>query len=139
MPAHSAEESRFEGIHCLLRVQQFPGGMILLRISGSDVGEFGDAPLLDLDRRLAGGDLIDLFVDAREVRGASIAVSAEWARWLGANKSRLRRVHMLTGSRYVQVTADFVRRFADLQAIMQVYTDEKIFDTTLLAALGDVS
>jgi len=57
----------------------------VLRIAGSDVGEFGDAPMLQLNQRLAGGESIDLFIDARDVRGAS------------------------SGSRYVRITADFVR------------------------------
>ena len=71
----------------------------------------------------------------REVRGASIEVSGEWARWLRAHKVQLREVSMLTGSRYVQVTADFVRRFSDLEGVMKIYTDEKAFDEALHAAL----
>ena len=139
MQAHTGEEIRFEGIHCELSIQQFPGGIVVLRIAGSDVGEFGDAPMLRLNERLAGGDAIDLFIDAREVRGASIEVSGEWARWLGAHRIQLRQVSMLTGSRYVQITADFVRRFADLQSVMKVYTDAQAFDSDLLATLRAVS
>uniref|UniRef100_Q02AH1 STAS domain-containing protein n=1 Tax=Solibacter usitatus (strain Ellin6076) TaxID=234267 RepID=Q02AH1_SOLUE len=138
MNTHTGEEIRFEGIHCELRIQQFPGGIVVLRIAGSDVGEFGDAPMLRLNERLAGGDAIDLFIDAREVRGASIEVSGEWARWLGAHRIQLRQVSMLTGSRYVQITADFVRRFADLQSVMKVYTDAQAFDSDLAATLGAV-
>ena len=133
------EEIHFEGVHCDLRIQQFGGGIVVLRISGSDVGEFGDGPMVQLNERLAGGNTIDLFVDARDVRGASIEVSGEWARWLGAHKIQLRQISMLTGSRYVQITADFVRRFADLQSVMKVYTDAQAFDADLLAALRAVS
>jgi hypothetical protein len=35
---------------------------------------------------------------------------------------------MLTGSRFVQLTADFVRRFADLGDAMLIYTDSKPFE-----------
>jgi hypothetical protein len=139
MQTHAGEKIRFEGIHCELSIQQFPGGIVVLRISGSDVGEFGDAPMLRLNERLAGGDVIDLFIDAREVRGASIEISGEWARWLGAHRIQLRQISMLTGSRYVQITADFVRRFADLQSVMKVYTDAQAFDSDLLATLRAVS
>jgi hypothetical protein len=129
-------EIRFDGVHCKLTIQLFPSGIVTLRISGTDVGEFGEAPMLQLNERLAGGETIDLFIDARDVRAASIEVSGEWARWLRAHKVQLREVSMLTGSRYVQVTADFVRRFSDLEGVMKVYTDERAFDTALTTALG---
>jgi phage regulator Rha-like protein len=41
---------------------------------------------------------------------------------------------MLTGSRFVQLTADFVRRFAELGDAMHVYTDGAAFDEALRAA-----
>jgi hypothetical protein len=139
MPIHTRDEISFQGDHCILKIQQFPGVIVILRISGTDVGEFGDSPMRDLSQRLAGGESIELFIDARDVRGASIEVSGEWARWLAANKVQLRQISMLTGSRYVQITADFVRRFADLQSIMKVYTDEKAFDAGIVAVLRAVS
>jgi hypothetical protein len=128
-------EIRFEGRHCQLAIRLFAAGVVVVRISGTDVGEFGEAPLHELSERLAGGESIGLFIDARDVRGASIEVSGEWARWLRAHKVQLREVSMLTGSRYVQVTADFVRRFSDLEGVMKIYTDEKAFDEALHTAL----
>jgi hypothetical protein len=139
MRTHDGHEVLFEGIHCELSIQRFPGGIVVLRIAGSDVGEFGDAPMRQLDERLADGVAVDLYIDARDVRGASIEVSGEWARWLAAHRLQLRQVSMLTGSRYVRITADFVRRFADLQGVMKVYTDAQAFDSDLLAALRAVS
>ena len=43
---------------------------------------------------------------------------------------------MLTGSKFVQLTADFVRRFAELGDAMRVYTDGAAFDEALRAAVG---
>lgn len=128
-------EIRFDGRHCQLAIRLFAGGVVVVRISGTDVGEFAEEPLRELSERLAGGESIDLFIDARDVRGASVDVSGEWARWLRAHKVQLREVSMLTGSRYVQVTADFVRRFSDLEGVMKIYTDDKAFDEALHAAL----
>jgi hypothetical protein len=132
-------EIRFDGIHCKLTIQLCPGGVVVLRIAGTDVGEFGEEPMKELNQRLAVGDPIDLYIDAREVRGASIEVSGEWARWLRAHKVHLRDVSMLTGSRYIQVTAEFVRRFSDLEGMMKVYTDERAFDDALHAALSSAA
>lgn len=56
------------------------------------------------------------------------------ARDLARNRHRLGRVHMLTGSRFVKLTADFVRRFAGLGDMMVLYDDPSVFEETLEAA-----
>src|SRR3954469_3941004 len=112
----------YDGIHCNLAIQQFGSRVLVLRISGTDIGEFGDAPMQGLEECLAGAPPLEFYIDARDVRGASIEVSGEWARWLAAHKSQFSGIRMLTGSRFVEMTADFVRRFADLQGLMRIYT-----------------
>ena len=135
MEIQEPRELQYDGIHCNLTIQQFSGGLVVLKISGSDVGEFGDAPLLALTEWLTGTDSVDLYIDARDVQGASIEVSSEWAGWLAANKARLRGVGMLTGSSLIHVTAGFVRRFADLENVMRIYTEPAAFDAALAAFL----
>jgi hypothetical protein len=130
-----AHEQLFDGIHCTLSIQTFPSGVVVLKISGTDVGEFGDRPTAALAKSLVDNDPIRLFIDARDVRGASIEVSGEWAGWLQANKAHLREVNMLTGSRFVEVTAGFVVRFAALEGIMRIYTEAAAFDAALAEAL----
>jgi len=130
----SREEKNFDGVHCTFSIQKFPGG-IVLRIAGTDVGEFGDAPMVELKKHLSDSETVHLFIDAREVRGASINVSGEWAAWLRAHRAHLSGISMLTGSRYVEITADFVRRFAALEGIMRIYTEPAIFDAVLADAL----
>jgi len=66
----------------------------------------------------------------------SIEVSGEWAVWLGKHRVQLREINMLTGSRFVEVTADFVRRFAELEGVMRVYTEAAAFDAALADALA---
>jgi hypothetical protein len=116
-------------------IQQMPHRVFVLRIAGTDVGEFADAPMRVLDGWIAGSDALNLFIDARDVRGASIAVSGEWAAWLGAHRDLLKSVTMLTGSRYIQITAEFVRRFAALEGIMRICTEPDVFDKSLAEAL----
>jgi hypothetical protein len=135
MDIQASREMHFDGIHCTLAIQKFPCGVVILKISGTDIGEFGEAPMLALNECLTSSDPIHLFIDAREVRGASLDVSGEWAEWLRANKVHLRDISMLTGSRFVEITADFVRRFAALQGIMRIYTDPTVFDAALAEAL----
>lgn len=63
-------------------------------------------------------------------------MSGEWSRWLAKNKGRLRSIHMLTASRFVQLTANFVKNFAELGELMRIYTEPGVFDAELEAALA---
>ncbi|HEY3823224.1 MAG TPA: hypothetical protein VGL82_01645 [Bryobacteraceae bacterium] len=135
MIASEARQRGYEGIHCTLTLQQPAPTVIVLRITGTDVGEFGQGPMKTLDDWLVGSDQIDFFIDARDGRGVSIAVSAEWAQWLGNNKARLKAITMLTGSRMIQITAEFVRRFSALEGMMWICTQDEVFDGALQNSL----
>jgi hypothetical protein len=86
-----------------------------------------------LEPDLAQGGL-RLFIDAREVKAATIDVSNEWALWLRRHKSRFADISMLTGGPFVQLTAKFVQRFAELGDLMRIYTDAAAFDADLRTA-----
>jgi hypothetical protein len=125
----------FEGIHCRLAIERPAPGVLVLRLSGSDVGEFGDAPMTALNAELGKGPA-QLFIDARAVKGASIDVSNDWALWLRAHRAALTGISMLTGAPFVQLTAKFVQRFAELGELMRIYTDPKAFDSALKKEIG---
>lgn len=124
----------FEGLHCNLAIEKRSNGVVLLKISGTDIGEFGDGPMKALDNLANSSTLLNLFIDARDVRGASIEVSADWAGWLNGHKPGLQGVTMLIGSRFIQITAEFVRRFASLEGSMRICTDPAVFEQALLEA-----
>jgi hypothetical protein len=123
----------FEGLHSTLEITLPAKHVVLVTIAGRDGGEHGNGPLAVLDAELARGPLT-LFIDARRTLGASVDVSNEWAQWLRTHRDQLHRIHMLTGSRFVQLTADFVRRFSELGDAMLVYTDGPAFDEALRTA-----
>ncbi len=127
---------RFEGVHSTLEISRPRDRVVLVTISGTDVGELGDVPFQELAADLADARPLEVFIDTRDARGASMGVSQEWAAWLRNNRERFVRVTMLPGSRYIQVTADFVRRFADLGDRMCITTDTRAFDA---AARGDAA
>jgi hypothetical protein len=133
MVNETAGAAEFEGVNASMTIRR-EGAVVIVTIAGTDVGELGDAPFVELDRLLAKGSFT-LFIDARSTKGASVDVSNMWARWLRKNRDDLVRIHMLTGSRYVQMTADFVRRFADLGDTMLIYTSPTVFDETVESAL----
>src|SRR5205085_7170113 len=108
-------------------------GVLLVRIEGHDVGEFGGLPMRCLEALMTPELPIELFIDARATRGASLEVSNDWATWLGQNRARFSAISMLSGSRYVHFTAEFVRRFSELEKLMQVYAEPAGFDAVLAA------
>ena len=134
-PPDGHRELQYDGMHCSLKIEAFDHGVIVLRINGADVGEFGHAPMDALSDWLQGEELFEFFIDARDARGPSIEVSGDWAQWLGRHKRKLRSVTMLTGSRFVKLTAEFVRRFAELEDLMRICTQPDVFDNALEEAL----
>ena len=124
-----------EGIHCRLTIKRPAPGIVVVVLSGTDIGEFGDFPMRELAKDLAQFGSIELFIDARAVRSASIEVSSEWAFWMRTHRMQLRQISMLTGSRYIQITADFVRRFVGLIDRMRIFTDQRAFAGSLLSAV----
>lgn len=124
--------------HSTLAIRRPAPGVVVVVVTGSDVGEHGDAPFRALANDLAEGPF-ELFVDARDSRGVTIDVSAEWAVWLAGKRASLRGVTMLTGSRFVQLTVKFVRSFADLGELMRVYTESEPFERELAAAIARAS
>ena len=75
---------------------------------------------------VSGGDPVQSVID----------VSGEWAEWLRTHKAHLGEIRMLTGSRFVEITADFVRGIAALQGIVRIYAEPAVFDATVSESLG---
>lgn len=132
---NSAPAIEYQGLHCDLAIRRPAPAIVVVVLGGSDVGEFGDLALRELQKDLDRFSAIDLFIDARAVRGASVEVSGEWALWMRAHRSSFKRINMLTGSRYIQITATFVRRFAGLADLMNIYTEHAAFDAELDGAV----
>ncbi len=124
----------FASKHSTLAVTRSVPHVVEITISGRDGGEHGNAPLRLLDDELREGPFA-LFIDARDTTGASVDVSNVWAQWLRAHRDQLYGIHMLTASKFVTLTADFVRRFAELGDAMRIYTDGAAFDDALRSAI----
>jgi hypothetical protein len=127
------EPRTFEGRHSTLTITRPAPHVVLLTIVGKDAGEHGKAPLLALEDEFRHGPFT-FFIDARRTAGATIDVSNVWAQWLRRHREELHAIHMLTATKFVQLTADFVRRFAELGDAMRIYTDASAFDEALRAA-----
>jgi hypothetical protein len=50
---------------------------------------------------------------------------------MNGRRHRFKQISMLSGSRYIEITAQFVRRFTGLADRMRIYTDAAAFDQGL--------
>lgn len=127
----------FQGQHCTFTIQRPTIGVVHATIKGRDVGEFGDAPFRELDHDLDQQAPVEIFIDARDVPAASLEVSADWARWMSAHRNRIQRLNMLCGSRFIELTANFVQKFTQFGPRMRIYTEAAAFEEALRIAVGD--
>ena len=139
MTSASATESSFRSDHCVLTIRRPAPRVVLVAFEGNDVGQFGDEPFKVLAAHLKEAAPLELFIDARGGVAASLDVSGDWARWLGAHKRDLRHVSMLTGSRFIQLSATFVRKFADMGELMRIYTDPAAFEGALASSVANAA
>jgi hypothetical protein len=129
--------TRFESLDCTITIGEPAPGVVLMVIEGADIGQLGEAPFRAMAQLLGDDRRVELFIDARHARGPSMDVSGDWALWLGRHRNELRHISLLAGSRFVQLTADFVRRFAELGDVMRIYTEASVFEGALSNALGN--
>jgi hypothetical protein len=125
-----ADPVRFASVHCSIEIARPAPGVVLVSLSGTDGGEFADAPFVELERDFKHDAPLELFIDARLGRAASIEVSGQWAAWLRKHKLRYAHISMLTRTRFIQLSADLVKRFSELD-MMRLYTDPASFDAAL--------
>jgi hypothetical protein len=87
------------------------------------------------------GMTCSLTIPARARRGAraSMHVSKDWAVWLSRHRDRLQHISIPTASRFVQLTADFVRSFAELGELMRIYTEPAAFEGALSHAIANAA
>jgi hypothetical protein len=131
------DEVCYRNDHCTLTISRPAPAVVTVAFVGSDVGQFGAAPFEALARYLGAPGALELFIDARGGVAATLDVSSEWALWLAQHRSSFRHVSMLTGSRFIQLSATVVRKFADLGELMRLYTDVAAFEGALASAIAN--
>jgi hypothetical protein len=106
-------------------------GRLLVTITGMDKGQFGPSTLDEITVALEREGSLELFIDAREAVGAVASVSDEWTRFFSIQRNRLRRVHVLAGSKAVKLTVDIAQHLSRTGDLIQIYSDPQIFDDRL--------
>ena len=106
-------------------------GKLLITISGMDKGQFGPSTLDEITASLDREGALELFIDAREAVGAAVSVSDDWTRFFSVQRARLRRVHVLAGSKAVKLTVAIAQHLSRTGDLIQIYSDSQIFEDRL--------
>jgi len=109
-------------------------GVLVVAITGYDKGQFGTAPFDEIDSVLRVAAPLLLFVDARNAVGATVRVSEDWTGFLSRHAAELAHVHVLVGSKTVELTVAIARHLSRTDRLIQIYSDPDVFETQLEAA-----
>jgi hypothetical protein len=108
--------------------------VLVVSITGYDKGQFGTAPLDEIASILRVAAPLQLFVDARNAVGATVRVSQDWTSFLSLHRQELGRVHVLAGSKMVELTVAIARHLSRTGSLIQIYSDPDIFEAQIAAA-----
>lgn len=106
-------------------------GALLVTIDGNDTGQFGRAPLEEIDREQASAGVpLRVFIDASKATGPSTSVMEMWTTWLAARKEDLERVVMLIpeGSKLLHLTVSIAQHLSRTGNLIWICSDEAEFE-----------
>jgi hypothetical protein len=108
--------------------------VLVVTITGYDKGQFGTAPFDEIGSTLRVAAPVQLFIDARNAIGATVRVSEDWTGFLSRHSTELARVHVLVGSKMLELTVAIARHLSRTDRLIQIYADPAVFETQLEAA-----
>lgn len=109
-------------------------GVLVVTIEGYDKGQFGTAPFDEIHSALRVAAPLELFVDARNTVGATVRVSQDWTSFLSRHRRELRHVHVLVGSKVVELTVAIAQHLSRTGNLIQIYSAPAIFEAQLVSA-----
>jgi hypothetical protein len=122
-----AGSSRFEFARPTPRV-------LVMSFAGYDKGQFGTSPFDEIGAILDVHTPLELFIDARSAIGATVRVSQDWTSYFSQHKQDFTRIHVLAGSKLIELTVGIVRHLSRTDNLIQIYSDSDAFEAELTAA-----
>jgi hypothetical protein len=116
---------------CTFTYERIRPGALLVTITGFDKGQFGTAALDEIHAAVTREGELELFIDGYEVKGTTVAVSDDWTRFFSSNRTGLTRVHVLVGSKVVQLTVAIAQHLSRTGNLIQIYSDPETFKARL--------
>jgi hypothetical protein len=116
---------------CSFVYRRLRPGAVLVTITGDDKGEFGLAPLHELDAEITRSAPLSLYVDTRAARGAATSVSEDWTAWFASNQKNLRAVSILATSKLVHLIVSIAKHLSRTGEMIRIFTEEAAFEAAV--------
>jgi hypothetical protein len=123
---------------CAFRFRRDVPGIVDVAITGIDDGQFGTATLDELRLALMRERPLELFMDVREAFSPAVGVSRDWTRFFAENRAQLKRVHVLVGSKVVELTIAIAQHLSRTGNLIQIYSDPESFERQRSFAISRV-
>ena len=124
---------RLQAGDCSFVYRRARPGALLVTITGMDGGQFGTSTLDEITTALARVHEELEAPLAREAIGAAVSVSDDWTRFFSSHRASLERVHVLVGSKVVELTVAMAQHLSRTGNLIQIYSDPEIFASRLEA------
>ena len=119
---------------CTFQFKRLRPGAMLVQIHGFDFGGLGDGPLDEVTAEMNRYPPLELFIDAGDVKGAVQTVIDAWTAWLKSNQTRLERVVILVGDRYMSQTMAVAKLFSRTGELILILSDSVRFEALVTKA-----
>lgn len=125
---------------CEFAVRRLGAGVVEVRITGADNGQFGTAIIDEIAVALFRERSLKLFVDANECTMLSASVSRAWARFFEHNHQGLERVTILATLKATALSMQIIRHLSGTGGLVHIHSDRDLYETRKAAiALSEPS
>ena len=120
--------------NCRFLLERIRPGAMLVTVDGMDLGQFGEAVLDEFRLEMMRAGRLALFVNALGALDVSVEVRRQWSAFIGEQRDRLAGVHVLVGSKYVQLVVGIAQHLSGTGNLIQIHSDANLFHERLVRA-----
>lgn len=121
---------KLSGGDCVFRFHRPRPGIVVVRISGDDVGQFGSATMDEVAKEFDQVKTpIELFIDATKAVGPVTKVMEAWATWFETHHRRLKHVDILIPpeAKVLHLTVAIARHLSRTGDLISIHLDAENF------------
>lgn len=121
---------KLSGGACVFRYHRPRPGIVVVRISGDDAGQFGTATMDEVAKEFDQVKTpIELFIDATGALGPVTKVMEAWAAWFETNHKRLKHVDILIPpeAKVLHLTVAIARHLSRTGDLISIHLDAENF------------
>ncbi|MGH2807045.1 MAG: hypothetical protein ACRDKT_07195 [Actinomycetota bacterium] len=113
---------------CTFTFTRLRPGTLVVRIEGKDSGQFGTLPIDQFREEMQRFGELTLLIDARNGEVRAQNVIEVWGGFFKSNRLNLKSLHVLVGSKFMELTVGITTHLARMGRMVTVTTDAEAFE-----------